>query len=97
MHNKMLEEFTLEFISIGMLGGCARALYGLYKSLGSRSSINKGYFISTIILSGIIGGLLGSIFTIDYRVAGFAGYVGTDILENILTGILPKTITLNKE
>ena len=85
-----------EFVIVGAIGGLARALYGLYKATGRSSVVNMTYFISTVILSGIIGGLIGAIFKVDFRIAGLAGYVGTDILENVFSGLLPSSITLEK-
>lgn len=87
----------IEFISVGILGGLVRALYGLLKAVNDGIIVNKGYFIITLIISGFIGGVLGSIFNIDFRIAALAGYVGTDVLENIFTGVLPKSIVLRKK
>lgn len=87
----------IEFILVGTLGGLVRALYGLLKAVNDGALINKGYFFITLIISGVIGGLLGTVFDIDFRIAALAGYVGTDILENVFTGLLPKSIILKKQ
>jgi len=87
----------IEFILVGVLGGLVRALYGLLKAVNNGIIVHKGYFIITLIVSGIIGGLLGAVFNMDIKIAGLAGYVGTDILENIFTGLMPKSILLNKK
>ena len=71
------------FVAVGLLGGITRAIYGLLKALNNGIEINTLYFIITLIISGLIGGLLGLVFDIDYKIAALAGYVGTDILENI--------------
>jgi len=84
------------FVVVGLIGGFARALFGLYKAAGRRATIRVGYFIVTVVLAGIIGGILGYYFNVDYRIAGLAGYVGTDILENVFSGLLPKSISLDK-
>ena len=84
------------FAVIGLIGGFARALFGLYKASGRSSVIRYGYFIVTVILAGVIGGVLGYYLNVDYRVAGLAGYVGTDILENVFSGLLPSSITMEK-
>jgi len=86
----------VEFIAVGVLGGLVRALYGLLKAINEGIVVHKGYFIITLIISGFIGGLLGMVFDMDFRVAALAGYVGTDILENIFKGALPKSLTLKK-
>ena len=87
----------IEFIIVGFLGGLVRALYGLLKAINDGIIVNKGYFLITLIISSIIGGLLGSVFTINYQIAALAGYVGTDMLENIVSGVLPSSITLKKK
>jgi hypothetical protein len=87
----------IEFILVGVLGGLVRALYGLLKAVNDGIIVNKGHFLITLVISGIIGGILGSVFDIDFRIAALAGYVGTDVLENIFTGVLPKSIILKKK
>jgi len=87
----------IEFILVGTLGGLVRALYGLLKAINDGALINRGYFIITLIISGVIGGLLGTVFNIDFRIAALAGYVGTDMLENVFTSVLPKSIVLKKK
>ena len=93
----MLSNMLIEFILVGVLGGLVRALYGLLKAVNNGIIVNKGYFIITLIVSAIIGGLLGIVFNMDIKIAGLAGYVGTDILENVFTGLMPKSILLNKK
>lgn len=87
----------LEYFFVGFLGGLARALYGLLKAVERDVAVNAGYFLVTLFVSAAIGGMLGIFFDIDLKVAGLSGYVGTDILENVFTGMLPKSITLNKK
>lgn len=87
----------IEFIAVGILGGLVRALYGLLKAINNGIVVNKGYFFVTLIASGIIGGLLGIVFDINFRITALAGYVGTDILENVFVGLLPKSIIINKK
>ena len=87
----------VEFIAVGVLGGLVRALYGLLKAINNGIIVHKGHFLITLIVSGIIGGILGSVFDMDFRIAALAGYVGTDILENIFAGALPKSIALKKK
>lgn len=87
----------IEFIAVGVLGGLVRALYGLLKAVNEGIIVNKGHFIVTLIASGFIGGILGSFFTIDIKIAALSGYVGTDMLENVFAGLLPTSITINKK
>jgi len=87
----------IEFIAVGVLGGLVRALYGLLKAVNDGIVVHKGHFLITLIISGIIGGILGSVFDIDIRIAALAGYVGTDILENIFKSALPTSLALKKK
>jgi hypothetical protein len=87
----------IEFIAVGVLGGLVRALYGLLKAVNDGIIVHKGHFLITLIISAVIGGILGSVFDMDIRVAALAGYVGTDILENIFKGALPKSIALKRK
>ena len=90
-------DMVIEFVAVGILGGLVRALYGLLKAINEGILVNKGYFIITLITSGVIGGMLGVVFNIDFRIAALAGYVGTDVLENVFKGVLPKSIILKKK
>lgn len=87
---------VISFILIGALGGFVRALYGFMKAVNRDQKIKINYFLITIITAGIIGGILGSVFTTDYRITALAGYAGTDILENIFKGAIGDTIVLQK-
>ena len=84
------------FILVGVLGGLLRSLYGFMKAVNSSKEININYFLSTVIVAGLVGGILGNVFSIDYRIAALAGYAGTDILENVYRGLISETIVLRK-
>ena len=73
----------LIFAALGFLGGLTRAVYGLYKTVGEGKSVRWQYFLATVLVSAGIGALLGLSFDVDYRVSLLAGYVGTDVLENV--------------
>ncbi len=83
---------VINFILIGVLGGFVRALYGLMKAVNRNDKISAGYFLLTVISAGVIGGILGSVFTIDYKIAALAGYAGTDVLENIFKATLEGSV-----
>lgn len=87
----------LWFLGVGVLGGLARASYGMLKAVARKEEINILYFLITLLVSGLIGGLLGYIFDVDFRIAALAGYVGTDILENIFKGTVGGEILLKKK
>jgi len=92
-----LTSVSVGFLLVGVLGGLVRALYGLLKAVNDGFVVNKGHFLITLIVSGFIGGLLGSLFDMDIRVAALAGYVGTDVLENVFKGVAPKSLVLRKK
>jgi fluoride ion exporter CrcB/FEX len=92
----MIDQSWFILVIAGIIGGLARAFYGMYKAVNAGYEINIWYFIITVISSGIIGGILGILFDVDYRVASLMGYVGTDVLENVLKSSMPNKITINK-
>ena len=92
----MAGEVLWIFVSLGVLGGGVRALYGLLKALNTGETFSKGYFLITLITGGVIGGILGSMFEADYRVAALAGYVGTDILENFVKLAVPHKLIIKR-
>ena len=77
-------------ISAGFLGGLVRALYGLLKASVSGVEIHGFHFLITLVVSAGLGGILGLVFSSDFRYAALAGYVGTDILENVFKGSIGK-------
>ena len=83
---------------IGGIGGLIRGTLGVWKSF-NRNKNKKfilSYYLITIIIAIIIGIFVGIIFGPDYKIAGLAGYAGTDILENIYKGLISETIVLKK-
>ncbi len=81
-----MSEVMIVAASVGFLGGFVRALYGLLKATTRGIEVHKWHFIITLVVSAGMGALLGVIFDNDYRYAALAGYVGTDILENVFKG-----------
>ena len=77
----------LFFAGLGLLGGLTRAIYGLYKTVGAGKTVKWKYFIITLVVSAAIGALLGLSFNVDHRVSLLAGYVGTDVLENLAKAV----------
>ena len=90
----MLE--VINFILVGILGGFVRALYGIMKAVNKGEEIKASYFLLTLLTAGVIGGILGSVFTIEYKVAALAGYAGTDILENVFKATLEGSVFIRK-
>lgn len=92
----MVSELLFIAIFAGLVGGIARAMHGALKSLSRGESFSTGYLLITIIIAGIIGAGLGSLFDYDFILAALSGYAGTDILENIIGGYLPNKINIKK-
>ena len=93
----VIAEVTIVAASVGLLGGLVRALYGLFKATATGLQVNKTHFVITLIVSAFIGGLLGFVFDSDFRIAALAGYVGTDVLENIFKSSIGKNIMVAKK
>ena len=87
----------LLFASLGFLGGLTRAVYGLYKNVGVGKKMRWKYFLVSLLVSAGIGALLGISFDVDYRVSLLAGYVGTDVLENVAKAANKGVIELGKK
>jgi len=84
------------FIGVGTLGGFARASYGLLKAMTAGLPINSKAFLTTLIVAGVIGGLIGFVADMDLHIAALGGYVGTDFLENIVKGRMKGNIQMKK-
>ncbi|MEK6825462.1 MAG: hypothetical protein AABY00_01615 [Nanoarchaeota archaeon] len=80
---------------LGIIGGLARACYGLMRAVSSGQEVRPKYFLITVVLAAFFGALLGVLLDVDTRIAALAGYVGTDILENFIPSVIPKSIKLN--
>lgn len=86
-----------ELIIAGVFGGLARAFYGALKAAGRGQTIHIWYFFITVLIGGIIGGVIGALFSTGKTVSALAGYVGSDLIETMAAGVLPKSIVLNKK
>jgi fluoride ion exporter CrcB/FEX len=80
----------IEYALLGALGGLARSCVGLLKALRNNVEIDWAHTTVTIIASAIIGSTAGLIFNSDYKISLIAGYIGTDLLENIAKIFLKK-------
>ena len=86
-----------ELVSAGALGGLARASYGVLKAVGRRETIHLWWFLVTILMAAIIGGVIGTLFDAGKAVSALVGYAGTDILDNLVKSAIPKKIALVKK
>lgn len=82
-----------EIIVAGAIGGLARACYSALKFAENRQRISPWYFLISIITAAFLGGVLGSIFNSGKALSALVGYIGSDILENIIKGVAPKSLS----
>ncbi len=69
--------------TLGLSGGALRVIVGILKAISKDKKIQWTNAFLTLIVSLILGFLLGAAFTFDYRLSALAGYAGLDILEGI--------------
>jgi uncharacterized membrane protein YoaK (UPF0700 family) len=73
-------------VLVGAIGGFVRSLVGVLKYLEQNRRERKlriGYFLFSVFVSAVIGGFAGALSEGDWRIAGFAGYAGTDFIESL--------------
>ena len=70
----------------GLIGGIARALIGLLKHyrIYKKTKFSFNYFLITILVSGFIGMFVSLVITSNYSLSLISGYVGIDIIENLV-------------
>ena len=82
----MAPEFLLT-IAAGFAGGLFRAVIGVLKWQARTPTrlmkFSPYYFLSTILLAGLLGIMSGLYVENDPRFALLAGYAGTDFIEGI--------------
>jgi len=81
---------TLIFAGIGYLGGLSNSLIGIAKAKTRGEKIRLGYLVRTLKFSLISGTLIGAVVGYSYPVSFIAGYIGSDVLEEIYC-LLKKT------
>ncbi|MGD1047864.1 MAG: hypothetical protein ABR899_03795 [Candidatus Krumholzibacteriaceae bacterium] len=73
-------------VLVGALGGTVRALVGVLKYMEQskrEQRFHVGYFVCSILISAVIGGFAGAISSGSWKIAGLAGYAGTDFIESL--------------
>ena len=70
----------------GLIGGTARALLGFFKHyrISKKKKFSFNYFILSILISGFVGMFVSLVVTSNYSLSLISGYVGIDIIENIV-------------
>ncbi|MBS3162204.1 hypothetical protein J4476_05920 [Candidatus Woesearchaeota archaeon] len=70
----------------GLIGGTARALIGFMKHyrVSKKKKFSINYFLFSILIAGFIGMFVSLIVTSSYSLSLISGYVGIDIVENLI-------------
>lgn len=73
-------------ILVGAIGGTVRSLVGILKYMEQNRRERKfraGYLLFSVFVSAVIGGFAGALCEGNWKIAGFAGYAGTDFIESL--------------
>jgi len=81
-----------ELIIAGALGGLARTGYAALRAAENKKRVNLWYFLISIFVGAFIGALIGTFFNSGNMVAALVGYIGSDLMDNILSGVMPKKL-----
>ncbi len=70
----------------GLIGGIARALLGLLKHyrISKKTKFKINYLAITIVVSGFIGMFVSLTVTSSYTLSLVSGYVGIDVVDNLI-------------
>ncbi|HLC85816.1 MAG TPA: hypothetical protein VJG30_00825 [Candidatus Nanoarchaeia archaeon] len=76
----------IQFALFGLLGGITRALLGLLKHyrINHKTKFKPSYLLVTILVSGFVGMFVSLVVTSNYALSLVSGYVGIDIVENLV-------------
>jgi hypothetical protein len=73
-------------VLVGAAGGTVRALVGILKYMERNKRNEKvriGYLLFSVFVSAAIGGFAGALCEGNWKIAGLAGYAGTDFIEGL--------------
>ncbi len=77
---------TAAMVLVGAAGGVVRALVGILKYMERnkrREKLRIGYLLFSVFVSAAIGGFAGALCEGNWKIAGLAGYAGTDFIESL--------------
>jgi uncharacterized membrane protein len=77
---------VVTMILVGAAGGTVRALVGILKYMErnrEREKLRIGYLLFSVFVSAAIGGFAGALSEGNWKIAGLAGYAGTDFIESL--------------
>jgi uncharacterized membrane protein YoaK (UPF0700 family) len=81
-----LPECVGTMILVGAAGGIVRALVGILKYLEQNKEERRlriGYLLFSLFVSAVIGGFAGALSEGNWKIAGLAGYAGSDFIESL--------------
>jgi len=73
-------------VLVGAVGGIVRSLVGILKYMEQNKREEKfraGYLLFSVFVAAVIGGFAGALCEGNWKIAGFAGYAGTDFIESL--------------
>jgi len=73
-------------VLVGAVGGAVRSLVGILKYMQQNKqgqTLRVGYLLFSILVSAVIGGFAGALSEGNWKIAGLAGYAGTDFIEGL--------------
>ncbi len=79
-------ESVAAMVIAGAVGGTVRALVGILKYMERNKREEKfraGYLAFSVFVSIVIGAFAGAVCSGSWKIAGLAGYAGTDFIENL--------------
>lgn len=83
-----------ELVAAGAIGGVARTAYAALMSAEKRRTVNLWLFLISIITGAFIGAVIAALFKQGSQVSALAGYVGTNLLDNVIQGVVPKSLSI---
>ncbi len=96
MAGLMLADFWLPAL-LGFVGGTFRGLFGIYRAWGKGRRIYLGYALGGMFFAMICGGFAGMAFgTLAVWISPFAGFVGMDLLDNLVKFVTKQKFSFNK-
>jgi len=78
---------------LGLLGGLARAFFGLLKHyrIDMKTKFIPSYLIITLVGAGVIGIFVSLLLSTNYFLSLVAGYAGIDIIEGLVKAYKKKS------
>lgn len=77
-------EVTIYHVLFGIFGGLVRGLVGILKSVEmEKRKLDWFYFLFTLFVSALVGGIAGTLAAQTWQISFLAGYAGSDFIEGL--------------